>query len=177
MALSPEDRDVVESFREFVEDAVAGDERYGEPAQLVASAGSTIGTRFDMTEECWLEVSVRTPVPEVRVGFVTTDPAVRDGITEMLSDSGQSLASFVGAGFDEAGLDWPNPTVDSSSSANEFAFTTPVKLDELSELRADDIRDKVIRMLEGYLIAFGATIMPDDDNGFEDDLEDDLDDE
>jgi hypothetical protein len=172
MALSPEDREIVESFREFIKDSVAADERYGEAAHVDAGGGASAGVRFDVTDECWLEVLVRANVPEVRVGFVTTDPAVRDGITEMLSDAGQTFTSFVGGGFDEAGLDWPNPLVNVETAGNEFSFTTPLKLDELGDLRADDIRDRVARMLEGYLIAFGATIMPDDDAEFEEGFDD-----
>ncbi len=170
MALSVQDRDIVDHFREFIEDVVGGDERYGEPARV--NAGGVMGSRFVVTDECWLEAVVRTGIPEVRVGFVTADPAVRDGITEMLADAGQTMAIFVGAGFEEAGLDWPNPTVDSAAAAGEFSFTTPFPIEELSDLQSDDVRDKVLRMLEGYLIAFGATILPDDESDFDEDMDD-----
>jgi len=176
MALSSEERDFVAAFREYVEDTATKDERYGPVSRTDSADGSVVRSRFALIDTAWIEADVRTVIPEVRVGFGTTDPAIRDGIMEMLGESGVTLEQIVGTGFADAGLDWPNPVVDTAVNHGESTFATPLPLEELHDLNSDEIRDKTLRMLEGYMIAFGAAFPPEDDDEFED-KEDDEEDE
>ncbi|MEK6799694.1 MAG: hypothetical protein AABZ12_12065 [Planctomycetota bacterium] len=159
MPISDDDRDRIEAFRVFVEDATAGDDRYGEPSRDDRDDGSMLATRFAVAPNCWLEVGLGPMIPQVRVGVVTTDRWKSEEMEELIESSGDSMEEFVGAGMSEVGLDWEAPPVEHYREAGQyFYFATPLKLDELRDLESDAVRDKTLRMLEGYMIAFGPIL-------------------
>ena len=73
------------------------------------------------------------------------------------------MVEFVELGFDEAGLEWKSPPVEHFRDAGtHFYFATPLDLAEIAELETDEPRGKALRMLEGYLIAFGPAVIVED---------------
>lgn len=173
MALSPNDREVVEAFRGFVEDSVSADDRYGTPSRHDRPDGGTFASRFHAGGACWFELAIRPSRNEVRVGFVTDDPVTNDGMLELIADAGQTMSEFVGAGVCEAGVDWPDPPVNHSEDQGFFYFTTSLTFEDIRDLDSDDFRDKSLRMLEGYLISFGPALLAENDPGDDDDDFDD----
>ena len=74
------------------------------------------------------------------------------------------MEEFVGVGMNEAGLDWDEPPVEHYRDGGEFFyFATPLAIEELPDLERDQVRNKVVRMLEGYLIAFGPALTDDEE--------------
>lgn len=164
MPLSEQQRDTIIAFREFVEDSVSADARYGVASRHDREDGSFLAVRFAAAPKCWFEVAVRPFVPQVRVGFLTNDRWKSEEAEQAIEDSGDTMSEFVEAGFDEAGLDWPDPPVEHFREGGEyFYFATSLILDELGDLNLDGTRDKVLRMLEGYLIAFGPAVVVDEE--------------
>lgn len=164
MPLTELQRDTIESFRALIEDSVSTDERYGPTSRHDREDGSLLATRFAAAPTCWFEVAVRPLVPQIRVGFLTSDRWKSEEAEQAVEDSGDTMSEFVESGFDEAGLDWPDPPVEHFREAGEFYyFATPLALDEINDLQSDAIRNKTLRMLEGYLIAFGPAIEVEED--------------
>ena len=165
----------MESFRTFIEDSVSSDDRYGTASRHDRPDRSLLATRFHAGGPCWFELAIRPAVPDVRVGFVTDDPVTNDGVLELISDAGQSLSEYVQAGLREAGLDEPEMmVVHHQNEGNTYSFTTSFKLDELADLDSDDVRDKTLQVLEGFLIAFGPALLVETDPGEDsDDWEED----
>ncbi|UCE60030.1 MAG: hypothetical protein JSU63_21630 [Phycisphaerales bacterium] len=177
MPLSEDDIGIIEAFRNFVEGAVDADDRYGLVGRHDAEDASTRATRFEAGPECWLEVAIHIADPRVMVGFLTNDESLGEEAERIIKDSGSTVQAHVGEGFREAGLAWPEPPVELIREPGEyFYFGTPLDLDEIPDLEWNDIRDKVVRMLEGYLIAFGPAIeivaVDDEDLGEEEDEDD-----
>ncbi len=178
MALDEESRATIEAFRAYIEDAVAGDERYGQAERLDRDDESTLATRFQAGDSCWLEVAVRPLIPQVRVGLLTDDRWKSEEIEQGIQDSGDTMEAFVGLGFAEAGLDWSLPPVEHYREGEQcFYFATPLEIEELPDLDWEEPRNKVIRMLEGYLIAFGPFVVIDEEDAEEDEDEEDEDDD
>jgi hypothetical protein len=161
MPLPSQDKDRVESFRAYIEDTVATDDRYGEAVR--ADSDAVLATRFFEGASCWFEVAVLPGDKKVRVGFFTNDPAINTECEQVIAESGETAVRFVGQAFEEAGLEWPNPEVEHGKDAAGWSYATPVKIDEFIDLDSDEIRDKTVRMLDGYLIAFGPAIGPEEE--------------
>ena len=161
MPLTEDDRDLVEAFRMFVEDTIANDDRYGPLTRSDREDESILVSWFEAGPGCWLEVAVHPTVPRVCIGFLTDDRSTSEGIKEAIQESDQSLRDFVVAGLREAGLDWTDPPVEHNDNNGDgpFHFTTPVDIEEIPDLERDENRSRVLRLLEGYLIAFGEAIM------------------
>ena len=160
MPLSEEDRLMVDAFRDYVQGFVEADDRYGAATRHDAEDESNLPIRFDAGEYWWLEVAVRPFVPEIRVGILTTDRTWCEDVAEDIKDADETPSSFLAAGFREAGLDWPDPQVDRfDENGATFHFATSLPLDELGDIDWKEFRDKTVRMLEGYLIAFGPAII------------------
>ena len=163
MALTEDQKQLIESFRVYVEDAVSADDRYGPVTRHDREDDSTLTVRFEAGAKCWFEVAVRPLVPQVRVSFLTNDRWKSEEIEQAIQDSGDSMEEFVGVGFEEAGLDWDEPPVEHYREGGEFFhFATPLVLDDLGDLDWPETRNKVVRMLEGYLVAFGSAIVTDE---------------
>ena len=159
MSLTEDDRANIEAFRSFIEDSVGMDERYGESSRVDRNDESTLATRFEAATGCWFEFALRPTVPQIRVGFLTNDRWKSEEIEQAIQDSGDTMGEFVGVGMKEAGLDWDEPPIEHYREAGEFFyFATPLPIDELQDLERDETRNKVLRMLEGYLIAFGPAL-------------------
>ena len=63
-----------------------------------------------------------------------------------------------------ADIDWDEPPVEHYRDGGEFFyFATPLVIEELPDLERDQVRNKVVRMLEGYLIAFGPALTDDEE--------------
>jgi len=161
MPLSSEDRDRIDSFRVYVEDSVATDDRYGEAVR--ADSDSALATRFFEGASCWFEVTVLPSTRQVRVGFFTSDPAVNTECEQVIAESGETAVRFVGLAFEEAGLEWPSPQVEHGKEGGASYYATPLTLEDWMDLDSDEVRDKTIRMLEGYLIAFGPAVGPEEE--------------
>ncbi len=159
MTLEEAAMNTIEAFRQYIEDSVAIDDRYGVASRNDRADGSTPATRFAVGESCWFEVAVRPLIPQVRVGFVTRDRWKSEECEQAIQDSGESMGEFVGLGFGEAGLDWEEPPVEHYREGEaDFYFATPLEVEDLVDLDTEEVRNKVLRMLEGYLIAFGSLI-------------------
>jgi hypothetical protein len=156
MALSSDDQNRIEGFREYIEDTIATDDRYGSAVR--EDSDKVLATRFHEGTACWFEVALLPSAKQVRVGFFTTDPAINTECEQVIVESGETAVRFVGQAFEEAGLDWPSPPVEHGKEGNAFFYASPVKLDEMIDLDSDELRDKAFRMLEGYLIAFGPAL-------------------
>ncbi len=164
MPLTQEDKDRIESFRALIEDTVTTDDRYGPLSRHDRSDESTLASRFHSGPSCWFEVSVRPLIPQVRVAFLTEDRWKNEECETAIEESGDSMEEFVGMGMEEAGLDWPEPSVEHYREEGKyFFFATPLALEELRDLDQDEIRNKTLRMLEGYLISFGPAIAVEDE--------------
>ncbi len=164
MPLTQQDRDRIESFRSFIADNVANDARYGPASPSDRDDASTLATRFNAGPACWLEVAVRPFIPQVRVGFLTDDRWKSEELEEAIQDSGDTMQEFIGLAMEDAGLDWSEPPVEHYREGGKFFyFATPLAIDELRDLDSDEVRNKTLRMLEGYLIAFGPAIAVEDD--------------
>lgn len=160
MPLTELDRDFINHFRTYIEDALAQDDRYGKPQRHDREDGSILATRFEVGPNFWLEVSVRPFIPQLRIGILTDDRWKSEELEDLIESSGDSMVEFVELGFDEAGLDWKDPPVEHFRDGGKyFYFATPLELSELGELHADEPRAKALRMLEGYLIAFGPAVI------------------
>lgn len=176
MPLSEEERDMVDAFREYLQGTVAADDRYGTVTHADSDDGAVFAIRFEANSICWFEVAVEVSIPRIRVGFLTTDESLGAEAEEVIQDSGETLQSHVGESFRHAGLDWVDPPVERIQREGEyFCYATPLPIDEIPDLEWDDVRGKVVRMLEGYLIAFGPAIeVADHDDDDEDEDEDEL---
>ncbi|UCC29077.1 MAG: hypothetical protein JSU86_12835 [Phycisphaerales bacterium] len=160
MPLDELSREKIEDFRTYIEDSVATDDRYGPAQRHDQEDESTLAMRFEAGPSCWFEVVVRPMIPQIRVGFVTDDPMISEEIEQAIQESGGSMEQFVGLGFGEAGLDWGDPPVEHFDEGGEhFYFATALELDEVPDVDLTEIRNKTLRMLEGYLIAFGPAIV------------------
>ena len=166
MPLTEDDRETIEAFRTFVEDFLTTDDRYGPAERHDHDDESTLATRFEVAPACWFEVAIRPMIPQIRVGFLTDDRWKSEGMEQAIQDSGDSMGEFVGAGLAEAGLDWNEPPVEHYREGERFFyFATPLAIDELCDLDLTEPRNKTLRILEGYLIAFGPALSFDDEDG------------
>lgn len=160
MPPSEHDKERVELFRAYIEDATASDDRYGPVSRDDREDGSLLASRFAPAPNYWFEVAIRPFIPQVRVGFLTDDRWKSEEAEQFIEDSGDSMSEFVGMGMEEAGLDLPEPTVEHFREAGKYYyFSTPLTIDSLAELDREEFRNKVLRMLEGYMVAFGPAIV------------------
>ncbi len=160
-----QDRAMIDVFLEFVAGTVAEDDRYGSMTRCDRDDGSVMAIRFDSGPSQWLEVAIIPERSEIRVGFVTSDPAIGDEIAEGLKESGEPLSGLVEAAFADAGLEWTGPPVEHYQDEDgQFYYAVAIVLEYFEDLDANAIRDKTARMLEGMLVAFGPAIEFDEDD-------------
>jgi len=165
MPLSDEQRERIAAFRTYIADAVGNDDRYGPATRCDREDESTLAMRFAAGPSCWFEIALRPSIPQIRVGFLTDDRWRSEELEQAIQDSGDTMEEFVEVGFEEAGLAWEEPPVEHyRDSGKYFYFATPLALEDLDELEQESLRSKVLRMLDGYLIAFGPVLEADDDD-------------
>ena len=115
--------DTIAAFRQYVDDSVANDDRYGAATRCDGDDGKVLATRFDAGPSCWFEVVIHLPTSQVRVGFLTSDAEVDEELAESIRESAGSLSAYVGEGFKEAGLAWASPIVNHESHRLEADAT------------------------------------------------------
>ncbi|MFQ5590281.1 MAG: hypothetical protein ACE5HE_03865 [Phycisphaerae bacterium] len=163
MPLSEGDSELLYGFLAYIEGSVEGDDRYGRVSRVSNSDGSTIASRFEAGPHGWLEVAVHAAVPSVRVAYLTLGEALASEVEQAIRDAAGTPSAHISESFREAGLDWPDPPVEHGQLPGEYSyFATSLDIDDLGDLDFNDVRGKVVRMLEGYLIAFGADFIFDD---------------
>ena len=162
MSLSSEQTAAIRDFRQWCEQNLQGDERFGAPTRDDRTDHSTLATRWPTkaNPQVWLEIAVRPFLPQVRVGLVTDDRWKSEDLEEKIQESGDTMSEFVGLAFEEAGLPWAEPPVEHYRDQGKFFyFATPLELGSLAELTDPHVRDKAKRMLEGYCHAFGHKVL------------------
>ncbi len=164
MPLSEHDSERADAFLTYIEDTNAADERYGVPQRNQRDDGTTVATWFEAGPSCWFEVAVRPQIPQVRVAFLTDDRETSEELEQIIEDSDHTMEEFVGAGLKEAGLRWSDPPVEHyCDDGKYFYFANPLDLEDPGDLDEDATRNKTLRMLEGFLIAFGPAILIDEE--------------
>lgn len=159
MPLSPQDRQIVSRFRDRFESGLAGDPRFVSIARDDRDDESTLTSRFAVAPSLWLEMAVRPFIPQVRAGIVTDDRWKNEDLEDRIEESGDTMSEFVELGFDEAGLEWPDPPVEHYRDQGRFfCFSTGFELERLSDLDDPAVLDKLRRIFEGYYCAFRPAI-------------------
>ena len=112
MPLNAEDRRLIARFRDEFEKSYAKDDRFVEIARDDRADESTLATRFKVAPRLWLEFALRPLLPQIRAGILTDDRWMSEELEEAIESTGDDMSEFVEAGFDEVGLNWPNPPVE-----------------------------------------------------------------
>jgi len=157
MSLNTEQTAAIRDFRQWCEQNLNGDERFGNPTHDDRADHSTLATRWPTkaNPQVWLEVAVRPFLPQVRVGLVTDDRWKSEDLEEKIQESGDTMSEFVGLGFEEAGLPWAEPPVEHyRDQMKYFYFATPIELKAAGDVSNDAVRTKTRQMLDGYYAAF-----------------------
>lgn len=157
MALTAAQQQTIQEFRDWVERGLKTDPRFAAPAREDRPDHSTLATRWPSAANprLWFEVAVRPFLPQVRVGILTDDRWKSEDLEEKIEESGDTMSEFVGLGFEENGLDWPEPPVEHyREQLKFFYFATPFELASIDELTGDAARRKTRQMLDGYHMAF-----------------------
>lgn len=159
MALSGHDKTLIADFRARVRGRFSGDARVTAVQELDRDDWSTLSTRFQVAPRLWLEAALRPNLPQLRAGILTDDRWTNEELEEKIEESGDTMPEFVEMGFEEAGLEWVQPTVEHYRDQGVyFCFATALEIKSLEELRSEAVFDKFCRMIEGYARAFGAAI-------------------
>ncbi len=157
MPLTDEQKAKIAAFREFVERMVGADERFGACERSDREDLSTLASRWKVEEGVWYELTVRPFLPQVRAGIMTDDRWKSEDFEQKIEDSGDTMQEFVEMGFEAAGLDWVEPPVEHyRDQGRYFYFATPLDLKSLDQLDDTATRDKVLKMIEGYRVAFSG---------------------
>lgn len=147
-----------ERFLSTLESALAGDPRFSGHARHARPDGSTAATRWQSAAnpQVWFEIAVRPLIPQIRVGVVTDDRWKSEDFEEKIEESGDTMSEFVELGFDEAGLEWPEPIVEHyREDMKYFYFATAFEPQSLEALGHEAVINRVRRMFDGYYHAFG----------------------
>jgi hypothetical protein len=154
-----DDRERIEAFRDYIEDSVLSDDRYGAASRHDTEPKSLFATRFEVAPECWLAVEVLADQARVAVAFLTSDHSRAELVEQAIAEAGGDASRYLGEAFQEAGMDWPDPPVAVAPQDGLYGYVTLVQLDELRDLDNDSIRDKTLRMLEGFMMAFAPALL------------------
>ena len=157
MSLSTEQSAAIRDFRQWFEQNLSGDQRFGSPTRDDRADQSTLATRWPTraNPQVWLEVAVRPFLPQVRVGLVTDDRWKSEDLEEKIQESGDTMSEFVGLAFEEAGLPWAEPPVEHyRDQMKYFYFATPIELKSAGDVTNDSVRTKTRQMIDGYYAAF-----------------------
>lgn len=159
MKLSDADRARIESFRTRLERKLQTDERFGELSRDDREDGTYLATRFAVADKLYIEFAVRPNVPQLRAGVMTDDRWTSEDLEQVIEDSGDTMPEFVELGFEDAGLEWPEPQVEHYRDRGKyFYFATAFEPASLAALEDAATVDKLERMCIGYYEAFRAAI-------------------
>lgn len=156
MATQAVDSMQIQAFREAFERQIESDSRFASPERRDRPDGSTLATRWPSAANgrVWFEMAIRPLIPQIRVGILTDDRWKSEDFEEKIEESGDSMSEFVGLGFEEAGLPWPEPPVEHyREELKYFYFATG--FEPVTGFSDPSTLDKARRMLEGYHHAFG----------------------
>ena len=143
-------------FRQWAESLLAEQPNAGKSVDSDREDGSTLTTRWPVADDLFLEITVRPLIPQVRIGIVTDDRWKSEEIEQAIQDSGDNMSEYLELAFSEAGLDWEEPPVEHYRHEGKwFSFITPLEIGSLGALDDDAMRDKVARMVRGYLASYG----------------------
>lgn len=162
MPNTAEDRERVEAFRTYVEDSVAADDRYGPGARQDEPAASRFATRWTVAPACWFEVAVTARPPQLKISFLTDDRDRIEAIDAEVAEVGVTIDEYLRGSFEEAGIDGDLPLIERFPHDNLFCYSATINLEELRDLDDEAIRDRTIRILEGFMIAFAAGLAVED---------------
>lgn len=162
MPIKAEDVDRIESFRAYIEDSTATDDRYGPVQRLDSPGDGVFASRWEVAPSCWFEVAVDANIPHIRVAFLTDDEGRSEAVQAAITDSEQGLDGYVAAALHDAGLSGTDPQLEAGRRGNFASTMATLPLDELRDLEDDPMRDKILRILEGFLIAFSPALLVDD---------------
>ena len=158
MALSSEDLERIEAFRNYIEDSVASDDRYGPASRHDPESQAWFASRFEAAPNCWFEVGVKPSPAQVHVAFLTSDTE-RAGIgRQTIEESGGGTEQYIAATFAELGIDWPDAHVEQASEGDLTRYTTVTALDDLDDLDSEQRRNQALSVLEGMLVAFAPAL-------------------
>lgn len=164
MPLSIDDREEIQSFLSYVEDALVDDDRYGTTHRHEGKGDTPCALRFAATDKCWFEVDVDPSNRKAYVGLCTNDSETFTEITQEITESELTPTSLLEHALQGMGHHSQQITVDRFSGSDNMAgYRSPIELDELRELGRDDIRNQTLRILEAYLIAFGPALLIEDE--------------
>lgn len=159
MPLSARENELIREFRESFENRCRGDARFRGVSRLDREDGSTLSTRFEVAPRLWLELAIRPGIPQLRAGILTDDRWKNEDLEDKIEETGDTMNEFVELGFQEAGLEWPNPPVEHYRDQGKyFCFTTPIELPSVAALADPAVFEKAGRMLDGYYEAFRGAI-------------------
>lgn len=153
-------RELVEQFRRRFEQRYAADSRFvAAPQREDRPDGSTLASRFAVSDKLWLEMAIRPAVPQLRAGILTDDRWTSEDLEDAIESSGDTMTEYVELGFEEAGLTWPAPTVEHYRDQGKyFYFATALDLSAIDQLSDEAVFDRICRMFEGYYEAFRTPI-------------------
>jgi len=171
--LSVENHQQISSFLEYVEDACASDDRYGECTRHETAGGAVFASRFAVSDTAWLEASVDVSEKFIRVGFLCSDTDMLGDFDEEVLESSGSIESMVAYGASEAGMDPEDAPVTRCELEGAGCYSTTIQMESLDDLGLDflGLRAKAVRLLETYFIAFGSFVAPeslDDEEDYDD---------
>ena len=159
MTLSDDDRLIIEPFLVYIEEFEEPDERYGPAGRHAYAKNGCPALRFMAGTDWSFEVHVEAEAPRVRIAFVSEQSDVIEEVLSAMEESGTTPEALVESGFRETGLNWPEPPVERIDAAcGTEGFATFLPLEDLVDLTDQRIRTKIIKMLEGFLIAFGPEV-------------------
>jgi len=159
MKLSDADRARVERFRTSLERRLAADERFSAPLREDRDDGEYLASRFPVAEKLFIEFAVRPGVPQLRAGVMTDDRWTSEELEQVIEDSGDTMPEFVELGFEDAGLEWPEPPVEHYRDRGKFFyFATAFEPDSLAALDDAETETKLAQMCIGYYEAFRTAI-------------------
>lgn len=157
MPLTDEQKQRIAAFREHVEGRLSADARFGGCERSDREDLSTLASRWKVEEGVYYELTVRPFLPQVRAGIMTDDRWKSEDLEQKIEDSGDTMQEFVEMGFEAAGLDWIEPPVEHYRDQGKyFYFATPMDLKSLDQLADAGVRDKTLKMIEGYYAAFSG---------------------
>lgn len=176
MLITDEDWATVDAFRTYVEDSTACDDRYGASSRDDQPDDALFVSLFDAGPSCWFAITVDAAAPRISVGLLVDGEAQTANMKRAIEELGKTVEELVEWGFQEAGL-VPGglATAVFDDDTDPTVCETSFEPEDLMDLDGDLVRNKTLRLLEAYLIAFGPAIFAgvhEEDDAFDFDFDD-----